>query len=299
MNLNRANYILAILEEGSISAAAHKLYISQSALSQTVRLVEEEVGLPILEREKGVMKLTFAGERYVNTVKQIFLLEKNFWNEIDEIRRELSGQFRFGIPHRIGQLILPGIVVPFRKEYPSVHMQVSEAGSARLTKMVVQGDLDMAVVRTAEFEKGICYHLLQKEQLGVFAGQKSGIYERYPDGTPIDIAEIAAEDFIFLKEGHSSRDSQDQLLEKKNLKLNAIFEIDNFETAKQMVMSCGAAMVVPYSSLQLNDEQKACTRFYPLTDAEEVSSIYLIYNESTYLTPFMKRWMELIEEMYG
>ncbi len=298
MNLNRAKYILMILEEGSISAAAHKLFLSQAALSQTVRLVEEEVGLPILERENGTLKLTFAGERYVDTAKQIMLLEKNFRNEIDEIKREQRGQFRFGIPYRNGQIILPQIIPDLLREYPSVQLKIKEKGSPQLTKMIAQGDLDLAVIRTASFEDGIVYRLLQKEQLGILAGRGSRIFERFSDGTEVDIKEVTDELFVFLKDGHSSRDSQERLLKRNHVKLRSMVEIDNFETAKLLVINSGAAMITPFSALQLSEEQKAYSRFYPLKDAEEEGSIYLIHHEALYLTPYMRCFMELIRGIY-
>lgn len=295
MNLNRAQYILTILEEGSISAAARKLYISQAALSQAVRLVEEEVGMPVLERGRGSVKLTYAGERYVETVKQMLLLERSFRSEMDEIRREKSGQFRFGIPIRNGQRIIPGILPEFLKEYPSVKIHVQEYGSEELIRRVLRGDVDVAMVRTATFEKGIVYQLIQKEQMGLLAGKGSRLYETYEDGTPLDISQAADEAFVLMKNGHRSRHSMERLLEERKLKINAMIELDNFNTARQIVLNCAGVMVVPYSELIRTAEEKEQVHLYPLLGAEDEGSLYLIHHEAVYLTPYMRRWMELVK----
>lgn len=316
MNLSRAQYILTILEEGSISAAAHKLFLSQAALSQAVRYVEEEVGLPVLQRGRGVVRLTYAGERYVETVRQMLLLERSFRNEIDEIKREESGQFRFGIPLHSGQVTLPGVLAEFLKDYPSVRLQVVEKGSPELVRMILQGELDLAVVRSIvipeqeqdqpKLEKGIVYELLQEEQMGILAGKGSGLYEKHPDGTPVDIEEAVDERFVFMKKGHSSRHTQDMLLEQRNLELQAVVELDNFETAKQVAINCGGVIISPYSNvysdLHFNTKENAGIKndvhFYPLKGAEAEENTYLIYHEATYLTPYMKRWIELVKEIY-
>lgn len=298
MNLNRAQYILTILEEGSISAAARKLYISQAALSQAVRYVEEEIGMPVLERGRGVVKLTYAGERYVETVKQMMLLERSFRNEMNEIKREESGQFRFGISTRNGQRIVPRILPEFLREYPSVKIHVLEHGSAELIPMVLQGDLDVAMVRTAALEKGIVYQLIQKERMGILAGRGSGIYNQYADGTPLDISQTVDERFIFLKRGHRSRHSMDRLLEERKMKLNAMIELDNIDTARQIVINCAGVMVVPFYELVRTEEEKERAHLYPLVGAEDEGSLYLIYNETVYLTSYMKRWMELVKSVY-
>ena len=57
-------------------------------------------------------------------------------------------------------------------------------------------------------------------------------------------------------------------------------------------------MITPFSALQLSEEQKAYSRFYPLKDAEEEGSIYLIHHEALYLTPYMRYFMDLIRGIY-
>lgn len=298
MNLNRAQYILTILEEGSISEAAKKLFISPAALSQAVRLVEEELGLPILERSRGSARLTYAGERYAETVRQMLLLERNLYNEMDEIKREQNGLFRFGIPFLNGQLVLPKIFPVFHAAYPSIRLQITEKGSPDLIQMLLRGELDLALIRTAFCEKGLTYQLLQPERMGILAAKGSGLYDRYPNGTELDIRQAAGEQFIFLKKGHSSRFSQDKLLEAQDLKLSALLELDSFETAKQVTASCGGVMIISYSSFRRDEKIQEHTHFYPLKGTDNEENIYLAYNESTYLTPYMKKWAGLVESVY-
>ena len=65
MNLKHASYVLAVLREGSITAAAKKLYVSQPSLSQTIKQVEQNLGAPIFDRATEPLALTYAGELYV------------------------------------------------------------------------------------------------------------------------------------------------------------------------------------------------------------------------------------------
>jgi DNA-binding transcriptional LysR family regulator len=116
MNLNSANYILTILQEGSFSAAAQKLYISQPALSQTVKQVENSLGTPIFIRAGNRLKLTYAGERYVQAARQMLALENNLQNEINEINKESCGLLRFGIPTQMGFMVIPAILREFQEK---------------------------------------------------------------------------------------------------------------------------------------------------------------------------------------
>ena len=66
MNINQAKYILTILSEGSFSAAANKLFLSQSALSQTVHAaVEQSIGGKVFEKRNNKLSLTYSGELYI------------------------------------------------------------------------------------------------------------------------------------------------------------------------------------------------------------------------------------------
>ena len=88
MNIKHAQYMLTVMQEGSITAAAKKLYISQPSLSQMIKLVETNLGTPIFNRSTDPITLTYAGEKYIEAAKQILTINNNLQKEIDEINHE-------------------------------------------------------------------------------------------------------------------------------------------------------------------------------------------------------------------
>ena len=107
MNTRHAQYMLTILKEGSITAAARKLYVSQPSLSQTVRLVENSLGTPIFNRTTDPITLTYAGEKYMEAARQILTIHSNLEKEISEITHEDHGTIRLGIPVQRAMEVLP------------------------------------------------------------------------------------------------------------------------------------------------------------------------------------------------
>ena len=101
MNTKHAQYMLTVLQEGSITNAAKKLYVSQPSLSQMIKLVENNLGAPIFNRNTDPITLTFAGEKYIEAAKQILTINQNLAREIQEINEEEHGTIRFGIPKRM------------------------------------------------------------------------------------------------------------------------------------------------------------------------------------------------------
>ena len=112
MNTKHAQYMLTVLQEGSITNAAKKLYVSQPSLSQMIKLVENNLGAPIFNRNTDPITLTFAGEKYIEAAKQILTINQNLAREIQEINEEEHGTIRFGIPVQRAMQVIP-YMLPF------------------------------------------------------------------------------------------------------------------------------------------------------------------------------------------
>ena len=92
MNLRQALYMKTIAEKGGITAAAKQLYISQPSLSQMLRQIEEEVGVPLFDRSSLSFRPTYAGERYLHAASVLLNTNEILENELREIRGEERGR---------------------------------------------------------------------------------------------------------------------------------------------------------------------------------------------------------------
>lgn len=299
MNLNNARYILTILKEGNYSTAAQKLYISQPALSQTVRKVEKNLGTPIFVRNGNKLKLTYAGERYIQTARQMLILENNLKNEINEINKEKCGVLRFGIPMQQSVLVLPLILREFMAKYPRVILGIEEAGSSALENMISEGTLDIALARTSCQQNTIAYQLIQKEKIGLLVGKGTKLFDKYANGTEIDLAEVQDEFFVSLKEGHSVRTIQEKMFDAKKISVSKMIELDSFETAKRVAVNCGGVMIAPLSMVELSPDILSKAHFYPLKQVQNDQHTYIIYQKNLYLTRYMRDWIKMIRRLYS
>ncbi|MGE5678465.1 MAG: LysR family transcriptional regulator [Pseudomonadota bacterium] len=299
MNLNNANYILTILQEGSFSAAAQKLYISQPALSQTVKQVENSLGTPIFIRTGNRLKLTYAGERYVQAARQMLALENNLQNEINEINKENCGLLRFGIPTQMGFMVIPAILREFQEKYPKVILQIEEQGSSALVQKVADGELDIALARTSGTQSSIVFELVQEERIVLLAGEGAKLYHKYGNGTELSLSDAREENFVYMKEGHSTRAIMDKMAVTQKLTLNKMVELDSFETAKRVVLNCGGVMLAPLSLIKKDELALRRGHFYPLKYVENDQHAYILYRRDTYLTRYMKDWISKICSLYS
>jgi len=82
MNEKHIQYVLMIAQEGSFTAASRKLYVSQSSLSQTIKLIERDLGAPIFDRNTTPVSLTFAGQKYVEAAQKVVDIRRSLQEEI-------------------------------------------------------------------------------------------------------------------------------------------------------------------------------------------------------------------------
>lgn len=123
MNFSNISYFLAIVEEGSISAAARKHYISQQALSEQLRKMEDEVGVPLLTRGKNAA-LTVAGECLYRDGKELLRIYESMMDDIQDVTTTRRRKITVGIPTFWTPPYLPGLLSRFRAKYPEYEVAV-------------------------------------------------------------------------------------------------------------------------------------------------------------------------------
>lgn len=137
------NYIYQVYLEGSFSKAAEKLYLTQPALSIAIQKIETAAGMPLFERSTRPLKLTPAGEAYIDTIKKIQYLEQELEQKLEDRRQLKAGNIKIGGSHYLNAYILPKIMESFSKKYPLVQMELLEHSSAQLSRMLAERELDL------------------------------------------------------------------------------------------------------------------------------------------------------------
>ena len=254
MNLKHAQYMMTILQEGSITAAAKKLFISQPSLSQMVKLVETNLGTAVFNRTTEPLSLTPAGEKYMEAAGQILAIHANLEREIEEIRAEEHGKIKFGIPVQRGMMLLPLALPRFFEAYPHVTVELFEQGSSLMEHMVLNGTVDLACMTTVARHEELTYQLLENEELVLLAARSTSLASRIPDGTPISITEAKNERFIANKPGHNVRTIQDSLFIASGIQPKILLETGSIEVGRRVCLACGAVMLFPKSCIENTEE---------------------------------------------
>ena len=166
-----------------MTEAAKQLYISQPSLSQTIRQAEEQLGMPIFNRDTAPLSLTYAGQMYVKAAREVMSIDTNLLNEIEEIKKESHGRMRLGFSVQRGMQLLPLVIPEFTQKYPYVRIELHEHGSDVLEQLLIEGVCDLALITTSPKRRELHYELLENEEIVLMADQNTSIAQRLPDGT--------------------------------------------------------------------------------------------------------------------
>lgn len=150
MNTKTCEYIITIAEQGSISQAAEKLFITQSALNQQLLKLENELGVPLFIRNRGRWTLTSVGEIYVEKAREMVRIKTETYSQLDDLIQKWHGTITIGLTSERGMQMFSAIYPDMHARYPDIVFQPVEANVSQQNKMLAVSQLDIAFQTIAE-----------------------------------------------------------------------------------------------------------------------------------------------------
>lgn len=299
MNSKHTHYVLTVLREGSITAASKKLFVSQPALSQSIKQIEQDLGAPIFDRSTDPISLTVAGQKYVDAAQRMLDIERNLRAEIAETKKEIHGRIRVGLSMQRGLQLLPQVIPEYSRQYPFIRVELVEHGSATLERLTSEGQCDMALIATSEKPNKLNYALIENEQVVLIAAKTTDLAHRFPDGTPISISEAHTEHFVSMSPGHSVRTIQDRLFEQHHISPSILLESKNMEAAKHAAAHSGAVMLIPHVYVADSPELRDIINCYPIIGNDYERHFYLVYRKGMHLPRYMEDFVRIVCQVRG
>ncbi|AJQ29844.1 LysR family transcriptional regulator [Pelosinus fermentans] len=148
MDIKQLKYFLTIAEEGQITRAAKRLHMAQPPLSQQLKVLEEDLGVNLVERESRGIVLTEAGHLLYKRAAHMLELLKATRKELKEIDEGRSGTLSIGAVASSGTTFLPIKIVSFHERYPHVNFNLREGDTNKILELLNTGVIEIGIVRT-------------------------------------------------------------------------------------------------------------------------------------------------------
>ena len=186
MDIRQLLYFTTIAEEGSISAAAKKLHLSQPPLSYQMKLLEEELHLPLIERSARGIALTEAGRVLYKRAQGILELSELTRKEMLAMASGFTGTLHIGTVSSSGASLLGWRIPAFHQKYPQIGFAIHEGNTFELMEMLESGLIELAIVRTPFHNDQLNCLYLSPEPM-IAAGVASFFPAGMPSGQPISL----------------------------------------------------------------------------------------------------------------
>ncbi|WP_319202423.1 LysR family transcriptional regulator [uncultured Ilyobacter sp.] len=148
MDIRQLKYFMAIVEEGNITKAAEKLHMAQPPLSYQLKLMEEELGVKLLERSTRKLEITEAGEMLKTRSEQIIELFDKTVKDIKNFREGFTGTLSMGVVASSMGIIYPKFIQEYHEAYPDTSFDIREGNTNRILEFLKNGVIELGIVRT-------------------------------------------------------------------------------------------------------------------------------------------------------
>ena len=298
MDLSQIENIVAIEQEQSISKAAERLFLTQSALNQQLLRLEKELGIQLFERKKHAMIPTFAGKVYLATAHRMIDMKKETYKIIHDISNETSGEISVAYSPERGSLLFSHIYPTFRRRYPNVTFSIHEAHVKKMETMLLQKEVTLACLTYSQGSKhaAIEYVDTKKElmvlglpashPLAHLAGERS--WETFPS---IDLALLRDEAFALVAKTTRLRTMIDNSFRAAGFLPKVLFESSSTATVVNMVKNQVCPAFFPQSYVD-----PSAPMVYFTTKPKQSWVQTIAYLKGEYLTKPEKYFIELVKQ---
>ncbi|HZG17068.1 MAG TPA: LysR family transcriptional regulator [Candidatus Bathyarchaeia archaeon] len=288
MEFRQIRYVLAVAQEHSFSRAAERLHLAQPSLSQQIAKLEKMFDVQLFHRLPQHVELTDAGTRFVQVASQIMDQVEGLEREMRSYAQGESGKLYVGSLPITGEYVLPEVISEFSRLYPGVELQLVEERSSQLEQLLARGIIDVSLLTMPITEPSLAVEPAIREE----------IYLALPPEHPlanaeeVELASLADQPFILLKEGQGFRQITLTLCEQAGFRPKIAFESSNIHTVQSLV---AAGMGISFAPAMITDAGRASARpaYVRLTTRPE-RTLVVAYRRDRHLSKPVKAFMDML-----
>lgn len=290
MDMQQLLYFRTLAQSEHMTQSAEKLLISQSALSRSMARLEEELGVPLFERQGRTIHLNAYGAIFLRRVEKIIQEYVEAKQEIQDLTQPHTGTVSLGFLHTLSTNIIPDLISQFRESYPKTHFKLSQGASHVMLEQLYSGQIDLCFIAPNDKNSEVGWLKLWEEELFAVVPKTHQFAER----TTITLEELQYEPLIHLKQGYSLRQTVEALFTDAGITPEITFEGDEADTVAGLVAAELGVSVLP----DLKGVNQSKIRQIPISSPHCYRMIGIAWLEDRYMSPITKTFKQFVENHY-
>ena len=294
MNLRDLQYLVALAEHRHFGHAADACFVSQPTLSTQIKKLEDELGVPLVERTPRKVLLTEVG-------RDIAARARDVLNEIEQIRgvarRTLdpeSGTVRLGIFPTLGPYLLPHVLPPVRTAFPRLELLLVEEKTEAVLRMLREGKLDAGILALPLHEDSLHSEFLFEEP---FLLAVSGEHPLAHKQGQLKLADLSNQNLLLLEDGHCLRDQALEVCHMVGAGERSGFRATSLETLRQMVAANVGITLLPVTAVKPPVAPVENLHLIEFKGHPPSRRIAMIWRKSSAMDGFLKRLAQIFRQL--
>lgn len=291
MQIETLKVFCDLSETESFTKAAQINDITQSAVSQQIRSLENQFRATLIERSKKKFRLTREGQILYEHSKQIIQTYDTLRAQLQELRDVVSGTLRVATIYSIGLYDLPPFLKRFLKTHRTVNVHVEYHRANRVYEDVLSNVCDIGLVAYPVKESRIEVVPLWRDKLVLVCSPRHPLAAR----GSVPLSAVQGERFISFEPDIPTRRAIDKAFRSANVEVQHVMEVDNIETVKRAVEIELGVSIIPQSTVA-QEVRLGTLAEIELTGTDCVRPVAAIIKKSKVLSPAMKQFVNILRE---
>lgn len=275
MELRQLRHFIAVVDEGSISAAARASNLAQPAISSSIKKLEQELKMPLFNRRDRGIELTKAGHEFISHARQIVRQAQDAKLAMQAMEGLDQGQVEVAVPSMLGSYYFPPLLMAFKHQYPNLDINIVDTGTRNIRRLLLEGEIELGVVAdkdlTPELESGS----LIREEMVVCMAEDHPLAEK----EVIEYSDFLAHELVLFRKGYYHHILLDKISREVNMEPKVAFT-SNLLPLIKMLIRRGYA-ISPMWQVAIQDDDEIVTR--PFAETFEID-LSLAWRKNSYIS---------------
>ena len=285
MEFKQLEAFVAVVDYGSFSEAARKLYLTQPTISAHVRSLEEELHTKLILRTTKKTTITTRGYQLYDSAVRMLEIRNNLLENFTGVQKHMIDLSASTIP---SSYLLPEILAAFGKTHPDIYFHSIQADSAESINRVLDGTVDLALVgQNTRDETWVIATPITNHYLGL--QNKSVTFE-----------DFIKDPIIIREKGSGTKKEMDLFLEQIGVTpsdLNVIARMNDLEGIKKSIVNgLGISILSARSAIDLQKTKQIL--LFPLEESAHKRTFYIVYSKNRILKPHVRQFIQFVQNFY-
>ena len=295
MEFKQLEAFVAVVDYGSFSEAARKLYLTPPTISAHVRSLEEELHTKLILRTTKKTTITTRGYQLYDSAVRMLEIRNNLLENFTGVQKHMIDLAASTIP---SSYLLPEILAAFGKTHPDIYFHSIQADSAESINRVLDGTVDLALVGQNTRDETCVFLPFCQDEL-VIATPITNHYLGLQNKS-VTFEDFIKDPIIIREKGSGTKKEMDLFLEQIGVTpsdLNVIARMNDLEGIKKSIVNgLGISILSARSAIDLQKTKQIL--LFPLEESAHKRTFYIVYSKNRILKPHVRQFIQFVQNFY-